>query len=133
MNPVNGLRTTASAFGPKETMDRLESAVRARGLEVFLRLDHAAAAARVNLTLRPTELLVFGAAPAGTPLMQAYQTIGIGLPLKALVWEDAAGATWLSYDEPEWIASRHGDGATTAATTSRLAAALEALTKAATA
>ena len=66
------------------------------------------AAAEVGLTLRPTELIVFGNARGGTPLMQSVQTDGIDLPLKALVWQDAAGKTWISYNETAWIAQRHG-------------------------
>jgi uncharacterized protein (DUF302 family) len=105
---MDGLRTRASTFGPKDTMDRLEASVRERGMTVFARIDHAAGAAQAGLTLRPTELLIFGAAKAGTPLMQAKQTLGIDLPLKALVWQDAEGRTWVSYDEPRWLVSRHG-------------------------
>jgi uncharacterized protein (DUF302 family) len=104
---VEGLTTVPSNFGPKETMDRLETEIRTKGLEVFARIDHAAGAAEVGLNLRPTELIIFGNARGGTPLMQAVQTIGIDLPLKALVWKDAAGRTWLSYNEPNWIAQRH--------------------------
>ena len=77
-------------------------------MTVFARIDHAAGAAEVGLTLRPTELIIFGNARGGTPLMQSVQTIGIDLPLKALVWQDAGGKTWISYDEPNWIAQRHG-------------------------
>ena len=104
---VEGLTTVPSNFGPKETMDRLETEIRTKGLEVFARIDHAAGAAEVGLNLRPTELIIFGNARGGTPLMQSVQTIGIDLPLKALVWEDAAGKTWISYNEPGWIARRH--------------------------
>src|SRR5438045_3096075 len=89
-------------------MDRLQAEVRARGMTVFARIDHAAGAAEVGLTLRPTELIIFGNARGGTPLMESVQTVGIDLPLKALVWEDASGKTWLSYNEPGWIAQRHG-------------------------
>jgi uncharacterized protein (DUF302 family) len=96
-----------SSFGPKETMDRLEAEIMAKGMTVFVRIDHAAGAAEVGLTLRPTELVIFGNARGGTPLMQSAQTIGIDLPLKALVWQDAGGKTWLSYNEPSWIAQRH--------------------------
>jgi uncharacterized protein (DUF302 family) len=60
------------------------------------------------LALRPIEILIFGNAKGGTPLMQSSQTIGIDLPLKALVWQDAAGKTWLSYNDPAWLAMRHG-------------------------
>jgi uncharacterized protein (DUF302 family) len=104
---VEGLTTVPSCFGPKETMDRLENEVRSNGMDVFARIDHAAGAAKVGLTLPPTNLIIFGNARGGTPLMQSVQTIGIDLPLKALVWEDAAGKTWISYNKPKWIVQRH--------------------------
>ena len=105
---MDGLITTPSRFDPKQTMDRIESAVRAQGLQVFARIDHAAGAAAAGLELRPTELLIFGNARGGTPLMQSAQTAGIDLPLKALAWQDPAGACWISYNDPHWIAARHG-------------------------
>ena len=105
---VDGLTSIRSSFGPKETMDRLEAETRAHGLNVFARIDHSAGAAEAGLTLRSTELIIFGNARGGTPLMQASQTAGIDLPLKALVWQDTANNTWLSYNEPSWIVHRHG-------------------------
>jgi uncharacterized protein (DUF302 family) len=98
---ADGLTTIPSGFGPQDTMNRLETAVKAKGMTVFARIDHAAGAAAAGLPLRPTELLIFGNAKGGTPLMQSVQTIGIDLPLKALVWQDASGKTWLSYNDPE--------------------------------
>jgi uncharacterized protein (DUF302 family) len=95
-------------------MDRLAAAVTARGMTILARIDHAAAAAEVGLALRPTQVLIFGNPRAGTPLMQAAPTIGIDLPLKALIWQDEAGRTWLSYNEPKWLAHRHGAEASTA-------------------
>ena len=103
-----GLIARVSRHEPKETMDRLAAAVSARGAAVVARIDHAAAAAAVGLALAPTEVLVFGNPRAGTPLMQAAQTIGIDLPLRALVWRDAAGATDVGYNDPRWLARRHG-------------------------
>jgi uncharacterized protein (DUF302 family) len=103
-----GLTTIPSSFGPKETMDRLATEIQAKEMKVFARIDHAAGAAEVGLTLRPTELIIFGNARGGTPLMESVQTIGIDLPLKALVWEDVTGKTWISYNEPSWFAQRHG-------------------------
>ncbi len=105
---TDGLTTIPSALGAKETMDRLEAEIKAKGMTVFARIDHAAGAAGAGLALRPTELLIFGSAKAGTPLMQAGQTIGIDLPLKMLVHEDAAGKVWLSYNDPNWLVRRHG-------------------------
>jgi uncharacterized protein (DUF302 family) len=90
---ADGLITIKSSQGPKETMERLEAAAKAKGLTIFARIDHAAGAAEVGLSLRPTELLIFGNAKGGTPLMQSDQTVGIDLPLKALVWQDASGDT----------------------------------------
>ncbi len=109
MNPP-GLTSRRSIHGPKETMERLVAAVSKRGMSVLARIDHAAAAASVGLGLRPTEVLIFGNPRAGTPLMQAVQTMGIDLPLKALVWQDGEGTTWLSYNDPDWLAERHGAG-----------------------
>src|SRR6201997_4985504 len=100
---ADGLITIKSAFGPEETMQRLEAEVRAKGMTVFAHVDHAAGAAAVGLPLRPTDLWIFGNAKGGTPLMQSAQAIGIDLPLKALVWQDASGTTWLSYNDPAWL------------------------------
>lgn len=105
---ADGLITLPSSHGPEETMSRFEAEVRAKGMMVFAHIDHAAGAAAVGLSLRPTDLLIFGAAKGGTPLMQSTQTVGIDLPLKALVWQDASGKTWLSYNDPSWLAKRHG-------------------------
>ena len=105
---IEGLTSIRSSFGPKETMDRLEAEIRAQRMTVFARIDHAGGATLVGLKLAPTELIIFGNARGGTPLMQSVQTVGIDLPLKALVWEDTGGKTWLSYNEPSWIARRHG-------------------------
>jgi uncharacterized protein (DUF302 family) len=107
---TNGLVAIQSSLGPAETMDRLVSEVRAKGLTIFARVDHAAGAKEAGLPLRPTEVLIFGNARGGTPLMQVNQTIGIDLPIKVLVWQDAAGSTWISYNDPAWLANRHGLG-----------------------
>jgi uncharacterized protein (DUF302 family) len=104
----DGLTISASNLGPKETMDRLVAAVTDGGMTVLARIDHAAAAAKAGLELRPTEVLIFGNPKAGTPLMQVAHTMGIDLPLKALVWQDDNGKTWLAYNDPKWLARRHG-------------------------
>jgi uncharacterized protein (DUF302 family) len=104
---IEGLTSIQSSFGPKATMDRLDAEIRAKGLNVFARIDHAAGAAEVGLTLAPTVLIIFGNARGGTPLMQSVQTVGIDLPLKILVWQDSADKTWLSYNEASWLARRH--------------------------
>jgi uncharacterized protein (DUF302 family) len=90
-------------------MQRLENAVISKGMTVFAHIDHAAGAAQVSMTLRPTNLLIFGSPKGGTPLTQSAQTIGIDLPLKALVWEDAEGRVWLSYNDPAWMVQRQGE------------------------
>ena len=129
---ADGLITIPSSYGPEETMSRLEAEVRAKGMTVFAHVDHAAGAKAVGLPLRPTDLLIFGNAKGGTPLMQSVQTIGLDLPLKALVWQDASGNTWLSYNDPGWLAKRHGLGNEAEATIQALTTALGAVAKAAT-
>jgi uncharacterized protein (DUF302 family) len=124
---ADGLTTVPSNFGPRETMDRLEAEIKAKGMSVFARIDHAAGAAAVGMPLRPTEVLIFGAAKAGTPLMQADQAVGIDLPLKALVYQDSAGKVWLAYNDPRWIAHRHDLGAAVAPNVDAMAKALEVL------
>jgi uncharacterized protein (DUF302 family) len=128
---ADGLTTLRSSYGPHDTMNRLEAEVKARGMTVFARIDHAAGAAGAGLSLRPTEVLIFGNAKAGTPLMQSVQAIGIDLPLKALVWQDASGVTWLSYNDPAWLAERHGLGSETSTAIDNMSAALAAVAKAA--
>jgi uncharacterized protein (DUF302 family) len=105
---VEGLKVSRSRHGPQETLDRFEVAIARYGMTIFARIDHGAAAAKAGLELRPTVVLIFGNARAGTPLMQMAPTIAIDLPLKALVWQDEAGATWLGYNDPVWISRRHG-------------------------
>ena len=129
---ADGLTTLPSSFQPKETMDRLEAGIKAKGMTVFARIDHAAGAAEAGLSLRPTELLIFGNAKAGTPLMQQVQTIGIDLPLKALVWQDASGTTWVSYNNPAWAAHRHGLDEVANVTVNAMSQALHAIASKAT-
>lgn len=105
---ADGLVALKSPYPAKETMNRLEDNAKQRGLTVFARIDHAAGATRVGKTLRPTEVLIFGNPQGGTPLMECVQTMGLDLPLKALVWEDAQGQVWLGYNDPAWLMSRHG-------------------------
>jgi uncharacterized protein (DUF302 family) len=124
---VDGLKNFSSSLGAKETMDRLESVVKSKGLTVFARVDHAAGASAVGMNLRPTELLIFGNARGGTPLMQADQRVGIELPLKALVHEDDAGKVWLSYVDLHWLAQRFALSPTVSANVDALSKALEEL------
>ena len=105
---ADGLISIKSQYSAKETMDRLENIVKQRGLNVFVRIDHSAGASTIGKNLRPAELLVFGNPQGGTPFMECAQTVGIDLPLKALVWQDAEGQVWLGYNSPEFLAKRHG-------------------------
>lgn len=123
----NGLISVASDFPVAETIDRLAEQATARGLGVFARVDHAAGAAKAGMTLRPTQLLLFGNPTGGTPLMQDRQTAGIDLPIKALAYEDAEGRVWLCYNDPAWIAQRHGLGDASRAAVETMAKALAAL------
>ena len=117
---TDGLITITSEAGQQETLRRLEHAITARGMTVFARVDHAAGARDFHLDLRPTDLLIFGSPRAGTPLMQMDQTVGIDLPLKALVFQDAEHRTIIALDDPEWIARRHGLGAAAGAITAKM-------------
>ena len=103
-----GLITLKSTHSVGETASRLESLLKEKGMIVFARIDHAEGAKKVGETLRPTELLIFGSPKVGTALMQCGQSIGIDLPLKALIWEDAGGQVWLTYNDPKSLAERHG-------------------------
>jgi uncharacterized protein (DUF302 family) len=104
---ADGLVAVKSPLPPKATLDKFEAIAKERGLMVFARIDHAAGAAKVGKTLRPTELLIFGNPQGGTPLMECAQSAGIDLPLKALAWEDAQGQSWLGYNDPAYLAKRH--------------------------
>ncbi len=127
----DGLVTVRSAFPARMTLDRLVREIESRGLTIFCRIDHASNAREAALSLRPTEVLIFGNARGGTPLMVMRQTLGIDLPLKALAWEDSDGQSWLSYNDPAWLAARHGLVGTEPPATVGLSALLAAVTKAA--
>lgn len=103
----NGLVHLRSPYSVSETLQRLESALHAKNLMIFAHVDHSGEAEKVGLTMRPTKLVIFGSPKAGTPLMVASPTLAIDLPVKALVWEDAAGKVWLSYNSPEYLQQRH--------------------------
>jgi uncharacterized protein (DUF302 family) len=123
----HGLVSLASPHSASETVARLLSALAKRSLTVFTRIDHAAGAKAAGLTLRPAELVIFGNPKGGTALMQDQQVAGIDLPLKVLVREDADGKVWLSYNDPAWIARRHGLGAGSAAALNAMATMLNAV------
>jgi uncharacterized protein (DUF302 family) len=102
-----GLINVKSTHSVAETADRLERLLSEKGMTVFLRLNHAEAAASVGITLRPTELIIFGNPKVGSPLMAKQQTIGIDLPQKMLIWQDASGQVWLTYNDADYLAERH--------------------------
>jgi len=120
-----------SAHSVRATLDRLETALNEKGVTVIARVDHAAAAQKVGMTLRPTEVLVFGNPKAGTPLMQCAQSIGIDLPQKALAWQDEKGDVWLAYNDQKYLAQRHAAKGCDAPVTA-MSDALAAFAKAAT-
>jgi len=102
-----GIVDIPSAFSVVETMDRLESLLRANGIKIFARIDQKAEAQAVGLSMRDTQLLIFGDPRAGTPLMVKYPSIAIDLPAKALAWESTDRKVWLSYNSPEYLKERH--------------------------
>lgn len=105
---IEGLLTSSSRYPVSETIDRLDQAVRSAGNTVFARIDHAANAAAAGLTLRPTQVLIFGNAVAGTPFMETAPTIAIDLPLRFLAWEETDGATRVAWYDPLVLGARHG-------------------------
>ena len=126
---AEGLIVLKSTFSPAKTMNRFEAVVKQKGLNFFARINHAAGATKIGEKLRPTELLIFGNPQGGTPFMQCGQTVGIDLPLKVLVWEDTDSQVWLGYNDPAYLAHRHGIAQCPAAM--KLANALQKLTVAA--
>jgi uncharacterized protein (DUF302 family) len=107
MKGENGLISKKSHHSVKETLDRLEAALKKKGIGVALRWSHDAKGKSVGIPLRPTELLMFGNPKLGTHMFTSNQTAGIDLPLKALAWEDEKGQVWLTYNDPAYIANRH--------------------------
>ena len=105
---ADGLIAMKSAHKVEETVARLEKVLQDKDMTIFAKVDHAAGAKKVGKSLRPTQLLIFGNPQGGTPFMECDQTVGIDLPLKALIWEDAEGQVWLGYNDPAYIAARHG-------------------------
>jgi uncharacterized protein (DUF302 family) len=104
----NGLIRVPSRYSVLDTLARLESAVKEKGLTVFELVDHSGEAENVGLKMRPTKLLIFGSPKAGTPLMVAAPSLAIDLPLKTLVAEDERGKVWVTYNSPEYLRQRHG-------------------------
>lgn len=104
----NGLISVKSHYDVRETADRLEKLLITKGMRVFIRIDHAQGAQQVGEALRPTELVIFGNPRVGTPLMQCSQSMAIDLPQKALIREDESGQVWLTYNDPWYLAQRHG-------------------------
>jgi uncharacterized protein (DUF302 family)/uncharacterized membrane protein YidH (DUF202 family) len=105
---ASGVVSVPSRHNVAQTLERMEAVLKQKEIRLFARIDHAAGAREAGLSLRPTTVLLFGNPQAGTPLMQSQQTIGIDLPLKALVWEDEAGRAWLTYNDPRYLAERYG-------------------------
>ncbi len=105
--PDNGMVHLASPRSVPETLERVESILKARGVTIFARVDHSGEAEKVGLRMNPTQLLIFGSPKGGTPVMVAAPTVAIDLPLKALVWQDAYGKVWLSYNSAEYLRNRH--------------------------
>ena len=105
--PDNGLVHVSSSYSVVETAKRLEASLVAHGITIFCRIDHSGEAEKVGLHMPPTQLLIFGSPKGGTPLMLASPMVAIDLPLKALIWQDAGGKVWLSYNSPGYLQRRH--------------------------
>jgi len=105
---ANGLVTLPSPYTVPETLDRLETILRQKNVNIFARVDHSGEAEKVGLHMPPTQLLIFGNPRGGTPLMVAAPLSAIDLPLKALAWQDTEGKVWLSYNDPQYLKARYG-------------------------
>lgn len=103
----NGIVNLPSKYSVTETADRLQALLREKGIKIFACIDQAAEAHAVGLSLRPTQLVIFGDPRAGTPLMASFPSLALDLPLKALAWEDPEGKVWLSYNSPSYLQQRH--------------------------
>ncbi|MGO9675477.1 MAG: DUF302 domain-containing protein [Methylocella sp.] len=125
----DGLFTIPSDFSVDDTISRFEAALQAKGVTLFAKIDHGAGAVEAGMTLRPTFLLIFGNARTGAPLMQLNQRIGIDLPLKVLIWQDADEKVWLTYNDPAWLATRHRLGDAAAETVAALENSLAVLAR----
>jgi uncharacterized protein (DUF302 family) len=104
----DGLFSVKSSHTVKETADRLESILRDKGMTLFIRIDHEQGAKNVGEELRPTEVVIFGNPKVGTPFMRCGQSVAIDLPQKALIWENESGQVWFTYNDPRYLADRHG-------------------------
>jgi uncharacterized protein (DUF302 family)/uncharacterized membrane protein YidH (DUF202 family) len=107
-NTSNGILSKASNHSVDETLERLKRILKAKGVNVFAIVDHSSEAEKVRLKMRPTKLVIFGNPKTGTPLMLAAPTTAMDLPLKILIWEDAQGKVWVSYNSPAYLQQRHG-------------------------
>jgi uncharacterized protein (DUF302 family) len=105
--PDNGMVHLSSPYTVPETVKRLDSVLQSRSLTVFARIDHSGEAEKVSMKMHPTQLIIFGSPKGGTPVMVASPTLAMDLPLKALVWEDAGGKVWLSYNSAEYLKQPH--------------------------
>jgi uncharacterized protein (DUF302 family)/uncharacterized membrane protein YidH (DUF202 family) len=104
----NGIITKPSHHSVDQTVEKLKGILQSKGVTLFSLVDHSGEAEKVGMKMHPTKLLIFGSPKAGTPLMLATPSIAIDLPLKILVWEDAEGRVWVSYNSPEYLKERHG-------------------------
>jgi uncharacterized protein (DUF302 family)/uncharacterized membrane protein YidH (DUF202 family) len=103
----DGIVTKPSNHSVDQTLEKLEGLLRAKGVTIFAVIDHSGEAAKVGLEMPPTKLLIFGNPKAGTPLMLAAPSSAIDLPLKILIWADAQGKVWVSYNSPAYLQQRH--------------------------
>jgi uncharacterized protein (DUF302 family) len=108
MQKEEGIVKIPSRHSVDETVDKLKTILKSKGVTLFAVIDHSGEAEKVGLKMPPTKLLIFGSPKAGTPLMLAAPSSAIDLPLKILVAEDAQGKTWISYNSPEYLKERHG-------------------------
>jgi uncharacterized protein (DUF302 family) len=108
MQQEEGIVKIPSRLSVDETVDKLETILKSKGVTLFALIDHSGEAEKVGMKMPPTKLLIFGNPKGGTPLMLASPSAAIDLPLKILVAENSGGKVWISYNSPEYLKERHG-------------------------
>jgi uncharacterized protein (DUF302 family) len=108
MQQEEGIVKIPSRLSVDDTVDKLETILKSKGVTLFALIDHSGEAEKVGMKMPPTKLLIFGNPKGGTPLMLASPSAAIDLPLKILVAENSGGKVWISYNSPEYLKERHG-------------------------
>ena len=108
MQKDEGIVKIPSRRSVDETVDKLKTILKSKGVTLFALVDHSGEAEKAGMKMPPTKLLIFGNPKGGTPLMLAAPSVALDLPLKILVAEDSDGKVWISYNSAEYLKERYG-------------------------